>query len=353
MQNGYYGVTDEEGNRTEHNFHYALKSHAEFHYDETSDLYFTFLGDDDVYLFINGKLTLDIGGGHLAATKTIHLNDLKEELGLESGNTYQFDFFYLERHTEFSNFYIETNIQLLDAGEVELNFYQDGNMLASGSQVIKGSTVELEYVLASYVDDMKNIAFADDSLGIRVGVNGLSYGDKIKLSPDGVKITVYRADGSEKEVKTFKTSEEVRDYFENLHLNRGEKVAVRGLLYTVDDKLEAEVTVSYDTPRYAGANNNYVTNVSTNVGTVEAVDAPNEPQTPTTPNDNNQGSSGNNGNKGNNNAPQSTPQPTTTVSAPKTGDVLQVGNILFAGFMGLVGVELCLIAYRRMRKQGK
>ena len=69
-----------EDGTPKHNYHFAVKAQCEFYYDKASDLEFNFRGDDDVYVFINGKLALDIGGAHPALTGTVKVNDIADEL---------------------------------------------------------------------------------------------------------------------------------------------------------------------------------------------------------------------------------------------------------------------------------
>ncbi|MBP3412358.1 MAG: fibro-slime domain-containing protein, partial [Oscillospiraceae bacterium] len=98
------------------NFHFTVHAKGSFVYYEEQDLYFEFLGDDDVYFYIDGKLVMDLGGGHSAAGDTLDLNKKAAELGLElkDGEIYSFDMFYAERHTSASNLRFSTNMRLMD-----------------------------------------------------------------------------------------------------------------------------------------------------------------------------------------------------------------------------------------------
>lgn len=102
-----------------HNFHFTYELETEFTYsdpkDRDDDLVYTFTGDDDVWVFINGKLAIDIGGVHGQMSRSVNLDEKAEELGLEPGETYQLKLVFAERHTSESNFRIETNIALRPA----------------------------------------------------------------------------------------------------------------------------------------------------------------------------------------------------------------------------------------------
>ena len=87
-----------------HNFHFTTEIHSSFTYSGGEQ--FTFTGDDDVWVFINKKLVIDIGGVHGNSPGTIDL----DTLGLSMGNTYSLDVFHAERHTTQSNFRIDTTI---------------------------------------------------------------------------------------------------------------------------------------------------------------------------------------------------------------------------------------------------
>ncbi len=92
------------------NYHFTLETHMQFFYTEGQT--FTFKGDDDLWIFINGKLAIDIGGVHGEETQTVNLDDVADKLGIEPGNTYSFDLFFAERHYVHSRFTFQTTMEL-------------------------------------------------------------------------------------------------------------------------------------------------------------------------------------------------------------------------------------------------
>jgi fibro-slime domain-containing protein len=92
----------------DHNYHFTTELHATFPYKGGEK--FTFRGDDDVWVYVNGKLVIDIGGIHNANERTIDFDARAAELGLTVGQDYPIDFFQAERHVVGSSFRIETTI---------------------------------------------------------------------------------------------------------------------------------------------------------------------------------------------------------------------------------------------------
>jgi fibro-slime domain-containing protein len=96
-----------------HNFHFTTELHASFKYRGGER--FTFTGDDDVFIFVNKKLALDLGGVHKEQSATIDFDMQAAALGITVGKVYAFDAFHAERHTTESNFRMETSIECLES----------------------------------------------------------------------------------------------------------------------------------------------------------------------------------------------------------------------------------------------
>lgn len=101
-----------------HNYYFTYEVKAKFTYTDPTKrelpLTFTFTGDDDIWVFIDGKLAVDLGGVHSQQTKSINLDELSDENKLQPGQEYTLDLFFAERSVSESNFRIKTTIPLVD-----------------------------------------------------------------------------------------------------------------------------------------------------------------------------------------------------------------------------------------------
>lgn len=64
----------------------------------------TFSGDDDLWVFVNRRLALDVGGLHPRKTRTLDVDASAAALGLTVGAIYEIVLFHAERHSGASNF---------------------------------------------------------------------------------------------------------------------------------------------------------------------------------------------------------------------------------------------------------
>ena len=104
------------GNPGGKNFLFTTEIHLRFGY--VAGQKFTFRGDDDLWIFVNGKLALDLGGLHNATEGTIDFDAQAAALGISPGTTYPMDIFHAERHTDQSNFRVSTNISCFEPVDI-------------------------------------------------------------------------------------------------------------------------------------------------------------------------------------------------------------------------------------------
>jgi fibro-slime domain-containing protein len=100
----------------EHNYHFTTEVHTEFRYKGGET--FAFEGDDDLWVFINRRLAIDLGGLHVAIRRQVNLDADASRLGITVGQTYTLDLFHAERHTVDSNFRIDTNLEFVNCGTI-------------------------------------------------------------------------------------------------------------------------------------------------------------------------------------------------------------------------------------------
>jgi fibro-slime domain-containing protein len=97
---------DAAGNDILHNFSFTSEVRYWFKYDSSKSYTLSFVGDDDVWVFINKKLALDLGGIHMPVEGTVSLDAAAATKfnNMKSGNVYQISVFQAERQTTCSSY---------------------------------------------------------------------------------------------------------------------------------------------------------------------------------------------------------------------------------------------------------
>lgn len=89
-----------------HNYAFTVELHTTFTY--RGGEYFSFRGDDDIFVYIAGNGVINLGGIHGPEAAEVQV----DALGLTQGHDYPLDFFSAERHVEGSNVLFTTTLDL-------------------------------------------------------------------------------------------------------------------------------------------------------------------------------------------------------------------------------------------------
>jgi fibro-slime domain-containing protein len=109
------GWNDPPINASTHNYSFTSELHYWFQWAGGETL--TFFGDDDVWVYVNKKLAVDIGGIHGPITASVTLDDATNTalgLGLVAGSVYEIAVFQAERHVTGSQY--ELTLKGFDIG---------------------------------------------------------------------------------------------------------------------------------------------------------------------------------------------------------------------------------------------
>jgi fibro-slime domain-containing protein len=153
---------------TKRNFNFCVEMHATFGYKREQKI--TVRGDDDIWVFINDKLVIDLGGVHTPKTTVVDLDNL----GLTEGHEYTWDMFQCDRQPCGSNLHLSTNILLK----------QNGPLTVTSSTTPQGA---LQFTLFKQTGQRDECSFIGDSasrvapIGLQFELHVLSQGVQSKM----------------------------------------------------------------------------------------------------------------------------------------------------------------------------
>ena len=159
--------------------------------------FFSFSGDDDVWIYLNGKKVIDLSGIHgaedsyfMITPDTSDSNKLivTTAAGYENGENpsvydisrngvNEFSFFYMERHTGESNLKIETNIKFKNIDFIKTPYVIENDEekeLTSNSVVNEGDSIFYKFNIKNITNnDIEDIVLVDEKLNLKIDKKGI------------------------------------------------------------------------------------------------------------------------------------------------------------------------------------
>ncbi len=233
-----------------HNYGYTVQGKMEFSYrGQGANEIFTFQGDDDMWIFIDGILEVDLGGTHLATTQTIDLGVLAAKHNWSLNSTHTMDFFYAERQTDGANLILTVTLNDIVPSKNRSpyitrmekvigtdDYYIFMNVNLHENTIAQASSIQNMFSVLTLQGDQIGSSFTIKSIeSIDVEADERKYGVKYKVTFNNDGVTSLNGPEVEHTV-SFNTTEGIPFPSEGIPAYAGSSIAIMGSNDLVVDK---------------------------------------------------------------------------------------------------------------------